>query len=111
MRLNAQSVSASFSDIDETGFCLYFSMTSLLPQKWGGQLALLPPQLRKVGRQWPSRPPLGSYAYVISVTKRPHGRRGSDIPEGIQGQEKREAHEHRTTSSEAAIGHLTCVIG
>ena len=68
LSLNIQSVSASFSDLDEMGFCLDFSMTSSLPQKWGGYLTLLAPSIRKVWRPWPPWPP-GFYAYVPHFIK------------------------------------------
>ena len=59
-----RSVSLCFSDLDEMGFRLYFSMTSSLPQKWGGQLTLLPPHSEKWGGHGLPGP-LGSYAYAL----------------------------------------------
>ena len=72
MRLNAQSVCASLSDLYEMGFRLYFSMPSSLPQKWGGQLTLLAPHSEKWGGDGLPGPPvptpmekMNTYFYII----------------------------------------------
>ena len=59
MRLNAQSVCASFLDIDEMGIRLDFSMTSSVPQKWRPVNIAAPPP--KSGEVMASP---GSYAYI-----------------------------------------------